>query len=239
MTARSASAAAAPTSIVIGIRFDGRVLLELLADDYSLLEVADTRVDAQDELIATIVRWATGEIGPARPRGAARSAVDTDYRLAYTVQVTSPASPALHRFTDRANGLAGRFARVFAAREADDRGDAGRRDAERLADDLAWEIRRFLRLSRERAAMRLAHGAYVGILQRYAEDLRGITAEEDQSAYDGLQDTIGRIVEDEAYLRLAEDEAARTAYAEIVDQLADLYQWRMQLAKGGISLPRH
>jgi hypothetical protein len=65
-----------------------------------------------------------------------------------------------------------------------------------------------------------------------------MTSIEEQYAYETTTAGFGGILDDERYLLVADDERARQVYLELVAERSSLYNWYMDLAKGGHARPR-
>jgi len=99
-------------------------------------------------------------------------------------------------------------------------------------------MRNFVARSRRKAAARLAGGAYAPVLEAHLAALRAVRRVEDQNYYETLKCGIGGIMQDEQYLLLSDDARARELYLQIQDEQTSLYNWYMDLAKGGVERAR-
>lgn len=108
---------------------------------------------------------------------------------------------------------------------------AGREQLEAFAARLARKISRFFRRAQAKARQRLAGGAYLPVLSANLGCLREMRS--DPSAYRRIEHTLTAIVEDERYLRVAEDVRVRELVAAIDDELGYLYGRCMDLERGG------
>ncbi|KQO62209.1 hypothetical protein [Curtobacterium sp. Leaf261] len=224
-----------PQSLVLSIRHDGRVLFELLADWYTALDV--TEVDAHDteRISATIRYWAAQRTWTATHRGTARSAHGTGYNRTVVVVISARPGIAFRRFSTAPDAMAARFAAVFGAGPL----DPTSQEVADLARTIAADTRQFFRRSQRRAEVRIAGGQYLAIMEGYIAEMRAMTDMRDQDfAYESVRAGIGAIMDDEDYLLLAEDERARALYGEFLDQQSELYNWHMDIAKGGVVRPR-
>lgn len=182
---------------------------------------------------ANIVRELVLEPGESMSTGDAHRAFP-DGRGALTVVLAERPNLGLRRVARDPDALCRTFVDALAPSP-----DAERtRAVDVLAYDLALAMAQILDHCRRMAAARLAGGAYLPVLEAHRDELRSVRSVEQQSYYETLEHGIGRIVEDEQYLLLSEDARVRAVYAEIQSEIASLYQWHMNLAKGGVPGPR-
>ena len=99
-------------------------------------------------------------------------------------------------------------------------------------------MRNFVVRMRRKAAERLAGGLYAAVLEAHLARLRAVTAIEDQNFYESLKWGIGGIMRDEQYLLLSDDARVRDLYLQIQHEQTALYNWHMDLARGGIARAR-
>lgn len=214
-------------------RADGALLLELLADGRAVLGIAESKVDDAGGIATILNSWARGqgeEEGLRRLPEPGHPYADVvtrrrDYSRGVTAGLLRRAGP--HRFAIVGSQSDERlFAEMF--------GSLRPTDQARLEAFIARVTRGmndFFRRARAMAAQRLAGDAYLAVLSDYLEHLRGISS--DQSAYRLVEHTLVPLIEDERYLRLAEDGRARELVAEIDDVISVLYGQCMDLERGG------
>ena len=152
-----------------------------------------------------------------------------ELREANVVILSDQPNDSLRRFTEAPDPLCRSFDLAFGLTDTGEREAA----AGRFADDLARGMQKFVWRSRRKAATRLAGGAYVAVLETHLADLRGVRAIEDQNYYETLKWGVGGIMQDEQYLLFSEDSYVRDLYLRIQDEQTALYNWHMDLAKGG------
>ena len=227
--------AAPATKLQIAMNFlaDGRVGVELMEGWYLS---HDLQVAAVDDLAATseILRgWASHPHEKPRPRREAYVQFP-EHTEGYLVILSAQPNESLRRFTETPDALCRNFDLVFGSADLAERAAA----ADRLADDLASEMRTFVTRSRRKAAARLAGGSYLAVLEAHLATLRAVRAIEDQRYYDGLEWGIGGIMQDEKYLLLSDDAQVRDLYLQIEGEQDALYGWYMDLAKGGVARKR-
>ena len=227
--------AAPTTKLQIAMNFlaDGRVGVELMEGWYLS---HDLQVAAVDDLAATseILRgWASHPHEKPRPRYEAYVQFP-EHREAYLVILSAQPDESLRRFTETPDALCRSFDLAFGSGDPVERAAA----AARLADDLAREMRNFVARARRKAAARLAGGSYVAVLEAHLATLRAVKAVEDQGYYEGLRWGIGGIMQDEKYLLLSDDAQVRDLYLQIQREQNALYNWYMDLAKGGVARGR-
>lgn len=218
-----------PVGIAITMLHDGRVLLELLADSSSAFCSAETHVDDRDRTSDIVRDWVITPLGEPERRGHRRPG---EYRDGYTLVISAESTRDLAAFSTYGNALLADFARAFGAEP----GTAG--EPEPLARALPRDLAICFRRARDKAAWRIARGAYLPVLIGYLGELRSMTSIEEQYAYETTTAGVGGILEDERYLLVAADERARQVYLDLVAERSSLYNWYMDLAKGGIARPR-
>ncbi|MBD8464841.1 hypothetical protein IFU30_01055 [Plantibacter sp. CFBP 8798] len=218
-----------PMGIAITMLHDGRVLLELLADRSSVFSSAETRVDDHDRTSAIVREWVTAPLAVPDRRGPHRP---SPYRDGYTLVVSPGSTRDLAAFSTYGNSLLVDFGRAFGAAP----GAAG--DPEPLARALPRDLAISFRRAQEKAAWRLAQGAYLPVLVGYLDELRAMTSIEEQYAYETTTAGVGGILDDERYLLVADDARARQVYLDLLAERSSLYNWYMDLAKGGLVRPR-
>lgn len=226
------SAASTP-SITMSFLHDGRVGLELMEDWY---RTYDLQVASVDDLVATseIFRaWAVQPRAASRPRYEAYAEFP-EHAQAYSVTLSAQPNEGIRRFTEMPDQLSHSLVAAFAPGDSEQRAIA----TDRFATDLARKMRTFAARSRRQAAARLAGGLYVSVLEAYLTELQSVRALEDQSYYERLEFGIGGIMSSEQYLLLSDDARVRDLYTRIQDEQGSLYQWYMDLAKGGVERAR-
>lgn len=221
---------AAPAEISLHFLPDGRVGLQLVSiSGYESFDLQVLHVEDTTAITDLIHGWAAGRHGEPK-RSYERLDRFPEYGEAYDVSLSKTPTAELRRFSTSADVLSREFASAFGLAASD-----GPDHVRRFADHLAWEMETFFFRSRRRAQERLAGGAYLSVLEAYLTHLRGITAPEDQDYYQSLAGGIGGIMDDEQYLMLSSDARARDLYRHIRAERQDLYNWYMNLAKGGVS----
>jgi len=227
-----------PTMIVLSILHDGRVLIELLADHYKSFAAAQVHVAGPDGTAALLLEWAAQARNRALPtprgRSAVRAEIPVEFSDGYVVYISAQAGAGLGRFSDAPGALASRFRDTF--QDPEIAGES--RVAQSFAQQLGQDIGRFYRAAQRRSLDRLAGGEYLRILAHYLAQLRSKVSADDQNFYQAWRNSTGKIIDDEAYLLLCEDSGARSLYLAIRAEEGQLYQWYMNLAKGGCSGPR-
>lgn len=126
------------------------------------------------------------------------------------------AAPSAGRRVSRSAGHPERFARLFGATPV-----ARSEELDAFTSSLARDIGRHLGIMRRRAAERLAGGAYLPVLEAHLERCRALGS--DPRGYRLIEHTLVPILEDEQYLRIAEDERARRLIRELEDAVWWLY----------------
>lgn len=221
------------TSLWVTFRSDGALLLELLADWYTVLRIAQSHVEDTEGTARVLASWAEGRSGDERSRRfPGRGLPRADYaelRHGYSRGVAVAFVGADQRDRSAMGGFyrdAERFVEVFGSDSP-----ADRHQVDRFVSRLAHETGVFFRRMRAKAEQRLAGGAYLATLTGYLDQLRALRS--DQSAYRRLEHTLLSIIADERYLRLAEDGRARDLIATIDDEVSALYGRWMDLERGG------
>lgn len=219
---------ALPKSISVTVLHDGRVLFELLADWYTSLAIAESRVDAGERTAGILIGWTNARLSAA-PRSSARAEFADTYHDGYVV--TLPGSNREMLRVDVAPAaLERRFALAFNGQEAGSP-PAAARD---FARDFSRWLGGFYARSRRLAEVRLAGGRYLAIMQAYLDDARAKVDAADQDYYQEFSKSVGAVIADERYLLLSEHGEARRLYGELEAERSDLYNWYMNLAKGGV-----
>jgi len=226
---------ASPTKLQIAMNFvhDGRVGIELMEGWYLSHDLQVAAVDDLPETARVVRGWAIAVPGTPVPRYESYRQFP-ESRESYVVILGAQPNDGLRRFTESPDHLCSRFELAFGS------ADSGEREAiaDRFADELALEMRNFVARSRRKAAARLAGGAYAPVLEAHLAALRAVRRVEDQNYYETLKWGIGGIMQDEQYLLLSDDARARELYLQIQDEQTSLYNWYMDLAKGGVERAR-
>ncbi|WP_219817030.1 hypothetical protein [Arthrobacter sp. GMC3] len=147
------------------------------------------------------------------------------------VYVSARENSGTSRFCDAPAALTSRFAETFQNRENTEE----TRTAQDFARQLASDTFGFFHTAQRRSQERLAGGEYLRILAFYLAQMRTKVSADDQNYYDTWRSSTGKIMADEKYLLLAESEEARGLYLAIRAEESNLYNWYMNLAKGGHS----
>ncbi|MFB6609002.1 hypothetical protein ACFCVO_01665 [Agromyces sp. NPDC056379] len=218
-----------PHSINISILHDGQVLLELLSDIRTNLAHAECQVIDQDSVAAIVSGWMAGRSWQPTHRGVALAPVAEKYRSGYSLAVPGPERELL-RFDISPKGFGGWFALAFSAGV-----EPGDPRTERFARDFARGLAIFFRTSKVLARERLSGGAYLPIMRSYLDHARSKVDEEDQNHHEEFSRGVGALMADERYLLLSDDAEARQLYAALESERSDLYNWYMNLAKGGMA----
>ncbi|WP_157372953.1 hypothetical protein [Agromyces sp. Root81] len=222
-----------PKSIHATVLHDGRVLLELRADWYTILAVAESRVDEVERTTDILIGWAAVDRWEAVPRSLRDPFADR-YREGYLVSL-----PGSDREIRRADYTPAALEQGFAlAFVGSDAGSSHAANTAAVAQEFAREFTRWLAVfagrSRRMAEARLAGGRYLPIMQSYLDDARAVVDAADQDYYEVFSRTVGAVLGDERYLLLSERAEARKLYVELQAEQSDLYNWYMNLAKGGV-----
>lgn len=205
---------------------DGRVLLELLAERGLSFGSAETHVDERERTEQIIRAWVLEPRAEPESRGRHRPGA---FRDGYTVSISAASGRQLSKYND---ALGADFAIAFGS------GTTGGGDAGPLARSLHRDLRAAFRRAGEQAAWRVADGGYAVVLSHYLEELRSFTGVEQQNAYEYEASGLIGIIDDERYLLLSTHETTRQLYIELLAERSALYNWYMDLARGGIARPR-
>lgn len=213
-----------PSSLALTLLPDGRVLLELLVDWYQVLAIEEARVD-DDSVAAVVERWAADLPTEPQPRAAARGGRGREFDRGFVGHLGDRSCDGLDR---------SRWPRLLAALK----GRAEPAEVAKASTDLAIDLRMLLRRSQQLAIARDARGAYRAVLQRYVDELSSYRSVQDQGVYRLLEPTIGVILRVEQYLLLAADPQLRDLYLQVRTEMSALYQWCMDLDRGGVERAR-
>lgn len=203
------------------------MLIEVLSDWYHVLAVAEATID-DDSVAATVTRWAAEPPDEPRPRGVGYTEIRREFAQGYLVTINDR-SPSGEQ--DLRASHWHRLRTVLA-------GSAGPAEVTKAAGDLVADLRGLLRRSRRRALDRDADGTYRAVLEQYVKQLRSYRSVEDQMAYQRLEQTIGKTLHDERYLLLATEPRLRRLYLQVSNEMSSLYNWWMDLARGGVQRAR-
>lgn len=213
---------------------DGRFWLELTGGSDMVYAAGESHIDDIEHTASMITEWSQTEGLLPRHRSAGWTAERTArYRDALIVSLASPPTPIGWEIRSE---MQRHLDRLGASPIGDAIGD--RATAAEPAAGLPATLRRAFQHYQTCAEDRVAGGAYLPALKYYLAVLRSKVAVEDQDYYRSYDNGVGRILDQERYLLLAKDDEARSLYAAIRDEAASLYQWYMNLAKGGIEGPR-
>lgn len=219
----------AAASISITMLHDGRVLLELLTSDGRSLGASETHVDDRERTAGIVRNWVTGPRPEAERRGPYRPG---EYRDGYSLTISAVVTRDLTAFSQYGHSLIVDFTRAFGSSTS----PGG--DPEPLANALPRDLAICFRRARQQSVWRIADGAYIPILAAYLAELRGMTSINQQNAYQAIAPSLGVILDDERYLLVAADEQARRLYLELLAERSSLYNWYMDLARGGVARSR-
>lgn len=221
-----------PKSLRVTVRHDGGVLLELLADWYTILAVAESRVNEPQRTTDILIGWAAVERWEAAQRSL-RDAFADKYREGYLVSL--PGSDCEIRRADYTPAALERgFALAFTGQNAGSSHTAKAAVAQEFAREFTRGLTIFAGRSRRLAEARLAGGRYLPIMQSYLDDARAKVDAVDQDYYEVFSRSVGAVLGDERYLLLSDQADARKLYLELQAEQSDLYNWHMNLAKGGV-----
>lgn len=216
--------------LLINIRHDGRVIFELRTKGRKILANAEFQVEETAAIGDCLTGWANQATHDVLDTNQMPIDVYWERHSGYQVLINGQDSAALHEFTSFSEALGNRFREVF----LDSDGTPNPITVRDLSRQIATAVRHFFRISQLRARERLAGGAYLPILEGYLEVMKSKVDEVDQKYHDFWERGIGKIIFDESYLRFSENEAVRSTYSAILAEASDLYNWGMDLAKGGL-----
>ncbi|MBP1326158.1 hypothetical protein JOF28_001390 [Leucobacter exalbidus] len=229
----SAEGRPAAGSLWVTFRHDGALLLELLADRYTVIGAAESHVDDAERTAIILRSWALGQglderAQEIRDTGAPRDEFAA-LRHEYSQGLALSFVGALRRDrsalgnTSQDDEL---FREMFGSEVP-----ADVRRLESFSARLASEMQRFFRRARGKAQQRLAGGAYLLVLNDYLDQLRAMRS--GPAGYRTIEHTLVAIIHEERYLRIAEDDRARELIIKIEHELSDLYGRAMDLERGG------
>ena len=202
----------AASNLWITFRADGTLRLELLVDWYTLLGVAECRVEDPEGIARTLAAWSLRPAAEPTPRFAnGRATRSQDFGVGFLA-----ASPHDRAALGSIRGRQEAFRELFGEPRPGST-EQGEADCRRMARVLVTAFLRYRAIAHER----LAGGAYLPVLR--AQLARCQALGDDPAGYRVLEHSLLPIREDEQYLRLAEDEQARGLIAAIDAEVARLY----------------
>lgn len=229
--------------IAVYVLPDGRALFSLRNRSSGLLDLRASRIDDTDRISGFAQEWAARDWNQAQPNPELtelwRAPQTREFHEAMVVVVsargTSPELSPHHRT------LADYFVQIF--------GDVYLGKAPRELPVPDKVVRNFVALlpialqvvyerSRRQAQWRAAEGRYLPVLTSYLATLRAPVRPEEQNFYSTHEHTLIAMLRSERYLLLSADGAIRRAYLDIIAEISSLYNWYMDLAKGGHSRAR-
>jgi hypothetical protein len=222
-------------SLQFTFRHDGALLLELMRDWYDAIDSTIVHVDDEDRIRA-VLRWWIASAPPVAQRRASFPAWKKfGSGPAYAIRVTKERSDDAVQLVQGSDAASRGFEKCLAHGPVDPTSPA----AESFVGTVAQGAPRLFRTGQQRAEKRLAGGIYVEVLRRYLEEMQGFVDASDQyHAYYEVRAGIGSILDDERYLTLSPRGEVRALYAALMAEQSNLYQWYMDLAKGGNQWPR-
>lgn len=219
-----------PTGLALSFRHDGALLLELVQGGYDVFDSAITRVDDGDRIRAVLRWWLATKPSPPQRRSTSPAWQEFGSDPAYRITITEQPSAAARMLTFGTDSASSGFEKTLANGPT----DPTSRVSQSFIDNVAQGARRLFRTEQQRAEKRLAGGKYLPILEGYLEEMRSYVDVSDQhDAYHDVRTGIGAILDDESYLTLSPDPRARSLYSALLAEQSSLYQWYMDLAKGG------
>ncbi|MCL9665141.1 hypothetical protein L2091_07850 [Curtobacterium albidum] len=217
-------------SLELRFRYDGALLLELMRDGYDAIDSTVVQVDDEDRIRAVLRWWIASAPPTARRRGELPARKEFGSAPAYAIRVTKERSVDAAKLTRGSDAASRGFEQCLAHGQVDPTSPA----AESFIGAVAQGAPRLFRSEQLRAEKRLADGSYTDVLRSYLEEMQGFVDASDQhDAYHGVRAGIGSILDDERYLTLSPRGEVRALYAALLTEQSNLYQWYMDLAKGG------
>lgn len=219
-----------PTGLALTFRHDGALLLELLHGWYDAFDSALTRVD-DGERIRAVLRWWIARTPTSTERRSTFPAwQEFGSGPAFRITITAQPSAVARKLTPGTDSASSGFEKTLATGPT----DPTSRASQSFIDDVARGALHVFRTEQQRAEKRLAGGKYLPILEGYLAETRSYVEVDDQDgAYGDVRAGIGAILDDEEYLTLSTDPGARALYAGLLEEQSNLYDWYMDLAKGG------
>jgi hypothetical protein len=219
-----------PTGLALTFRHDGALLLELLHGWYDAFDSALTRVDDEDRIRAVLRWWIATTPTSTERRSTFPAWQEFGSDRALRMLITEQPSAAARKLAFGTDSASSGFAKTLATGAT----DPTSRASQSFIDGVARGALRVFRNEQQRAEKRLAGGKYLPILEGYLEEMRSYVDVSDQyGAYHDVRTGIGAILDNEEYLALSTDPGARALYAELLEEQNNLYNWYMDLAKGG------
>lgn len=219
-----------PTGLALAFRHDGALLLELLHGWYDAFDSALTPVD-DGERIRAVLRWWIARTPTSTERRSTFPAwQEFGSGPAFRITITAQPSAVARKLTPGTDSASSGFEKTLATGPT----DPTSRASQSFIDDVARGALRVFRTEQQRAEKRLAGGKYLPILEGYLAEMRSYVDVSDQyDAYHDVRAGIGAILDGEQYLTLSPDHRARSLYSALLAEQRNLYQWYMDLAKGG------
>lgn len=214
----------------MSFRHDGVVRLELLRDSYEAFDVTVTHIDDQERIRGVLRYWIAAAAMPTRRRTEFPGWRHLGTDPAYATTISATTSPDAPKFGYRSATARDGFRDMLAHGRADPSSPA----AQGFIDAVTLGARHLFRYEQQRAEVRVAGGKYLEILEDYLAEMRAYVDVEDQNfAYDRVRSGIGAVLDDERYLTLSSDPRIRALYADLLAEQSSLYNWYMDVAKGG------
>lgn len=223
-----------PTFIHVTVLPDGKALLELLNGHYSTLAQAECSIKDQDQVAQTLLVWTRSAFTDEQPRATARQQLTTSYTGGYLIALSSEPNLDFKRHIPWAADLSYDFNQAFSGRPTAMKHDT----VERYCRSIAHNLKLFYTTAQEKARLRLIGGHYRKVMDEYLKVMKSKTAADDQNYYEVWSKGIGAIIADERYLLLAQSDPDRAKYQKLTAEAANLYNWHMDLARGGVSRSR-
>lgn len=221
--------------ILLTFLSDGRMLWNLADQQFRLYDTVVSHVADRDRNMGIVRGWVAAS-WPLEGDRDHRSASSGDFNAGYLVELAAERSGAPARRPLNDWVLLADFARLFPLPPEDQ--VEREKVVERFARDLAFKAHLFFTRSQNLARERLAGGAYLPVLEAHLHRLQSVVDAADQSFYETLDQGVGAIMDGEEYLLVSDDPRARQLYLALVQERRHLYNWYMDLAKGGNVRPR-
>lgn len=213
---------------------DGRVLVEWVLDHYTGYAAAVGVADDPQGVAQTLSAWAHEPRPEPQLRQNLREPIPADLRagvrLVTITPITDDELPA-HARAPHSARFTYRYENAYEAMPVVAAEDS-------FAESIAGDIRRSFLIAQQLAQSRWADGAYRSVLETYLLRLRSYEAPEDQSADDHLRRSLYPILDREDYLALHPDAEVRELVRQISAERSELYNWSMDLARGGVARAR-
>lgn len=210
---------------------DGRVQLSLYGARSAVLDRQIHHVDDFEELKALARDWALRDWSEP----ATTPAPDPDPEFQAALNLLIGARGTSPDFGDNQTQLQYEFGTVFGDVSVNKPRVERPDDVElgRFEVSFAVALRVTHRRLRRLAERRLAGGRYLPVLEHYLEQLDAVRDESQQNFYQREERGLIALLRAERYLMLADDPRVRQLYAAISGHISQLYNWHMDLAKGG------